>query len=338
MTPDFLVDFPGLGIFDLPISRQAFGIFGLPVYWYGLMIAGGIILGILLAIRQAPKFNLTSDDVMDTCIAVIPISIVFARLYYVVFEWKYYAANWLLIFDTRQGGLAIYGGVIGGILAILLVSKLKKKKLSTLMDFLAVYLPLGQAIGRWGNFFNQEAFGDNTSLPWGMYSNQTEAYLKGIGGTLDPTAPVHPTFLYEFIACIIIFFVLMRIRKTSKTPYAVTLWYMLLYGLVRFFVEGIRTDPLIIGDTGLRVSQLLSAVMVIGSVILLIVITQRRKNKELAAALIDVSEFVPPTVDENGDDVVFVEITDEPKKSDETVDEPAADTASKDAEQPDQND
>ncbi len=287
MQADFLVNFPGLGIHDLPVNRIAFSLFGWPIYWYGLLIAAAIILCMLLAIRQAPQFGLTADDVMDTFIVIIPLMIVMARLYYVVMEWNYFSTDWKRIFSTRDGGLAFYGGVIGGVIAILIVTRVKKIKLATLLDFLAVYVPLGQAIGRWGNFFNQEAFGNNTSLPWGMISNQTSYYLQNVTAIagLDPAQPVHPTFFYEFIANLVIFFVLLRYRKKSKTPYATLLVYLLLYGFVRYFVEGIRTDPLFIPGTGIRASQLLSALMVIGSALALIVLSRRRQRQALLAAL-----------------------------------------------------
>ncbi len=285
MNADFLVDFPGLGIYDLPVSREAFQVFGISIYWYGLLIAISIIACMVLAMRQASSFGLTSDDVMDTFIAVIPLMIIFARLYYVVFEWEFYAANWRLIFDTRQGGLAFYGGVIGGILAIFLVTRIKKISLAKFLDFIVVYVPLGQAVGRWGNFFNQEAFGTNTSLPWGMYSNQTQAYLSSLSGPYDPTLPVHPTFLYEFLANMIIFVILLWLRRRSKTPLAVTLTYLMLYGAVRFFVEGIRTDALMVGETTLRISQLLSALMVVFAVVFLVVLRQRRLKHEIISVL-----------------------------------------------------
>jgi phosphatidylglycerol---prolipoprotein diacylglyceryl transferase len=305
MTSDFLVDFPGLGIYDLPVSRIAFKIFGMPIYWYGLLIAGALILCLLLAMRQARSHGLSSDDVMDTFIAIIPLMIIFARLYYIVFQWSYYSKNWKMIFDTRNGGLAFYGGVIGGVIAILLVTKIKKIKVSKLLDFLAVYVPLGQAIGRWGNFFNQEAFGTNTTLPWGMYSNGTEAFLKTVSHT-NPANPVHPTFLYEFIANMIIFVILLRIRKRAKFPFSVTLWYLAMYGFVRFFVEGIRTDPLMIAGTNLRISQLLSAAMVVVSLILLVVLNRRKQRKELAAALAGETPAEPSA--EDAGESTFVEI------------------------------
>lgn len=283
MTSDFLVDFPGLGILDLPVNRVAFQIASLPVYWYGLLIALAIVLCLVLSTRQAHHFNLSADDVLDTYIALIPSMIIFARLYYIVFNWQYYARDWRLVFDTRSGGLAFYGGVIGGILAVWLVTRIKKIPVARLLDFLIVYVPLGQAIGRWGNFFNQEAFGTPTSLPWGMYSNQTERYLRAIGNA-NPTSPVHPTFFYEFIANLIIFGVLLQVRRRRRFDYQVILTYLMLYGFVRFFVESIRTDALMIGTT-LRVSMLLSAAMFLGSIALLIVLNQRAKRIELANAL-----------------------------------------------------
>ncbi|NLM77000.1 MAG: prolipoprotein diacylglyceryl transferase, partial [Ruminococcaceae bacterium] len=234
MQPDFLVDFPGLGIFDLPVSRIAFRIFSWPVYWYGLLIAVALLLCLFLAMRDAPRFSLKADDIMDTFIVIIPLMIIMARLYYVVLEWDYFSRDWRRIFSTRDGGLAFYGGVIGGIIAILIVTRVKKISVVALLDFLAVYVPLGQAIGRWGNFVNQEAFGSNTSLPWGMYSAQTEAYLRTVTNIpgLNPTLPVHPTFFYEFLANLLIFAWLLRVRKRKTFAGETMLWYFLLYGLV----------------------------------------------------------------------------------------------------------
>lgn len=316
MTPDFLVDFPGLGIFDLPVKRVIFEVFGFPVYWYGLLIAAAIIICLLLATRQAPAYNLKQDDILDTFIALIPLMIVFARLYYVIFEWDYYAADLRRVVDINHGGLAFYGGVIGGVVAILLVARIKKIKLHRLLDHLAVYVPLGQAIGRWGNFFNQEAFGTNTNLPWGMQSNQTAAYLRSIGG-YNPDAPVHPTFLYEFIANMIIFAILLKIRKNNKVPYRVTLWYFLLYGAVRFFVESIRTDALYIANTNLRASMVLSALMVIFAIVLLIVLQRRYQMQQLAAALSEEQKAEVDSVSEEAkepesDFIALDDLDDEP--------------------------
>ncbi|NCU25213.1 prolipoprotein diacylglyceryl transferase [Candidatus Nomurabacteria bacterium] len=261
---NFIVSFPGLGINDVTINRVAFTLFGVEVYWYGLLIASAVILGLLLAYRSAPKYGIKSDHVLDTMIGIVPAMIIFARIYYVIFEWDEFRDRPLSVFNLRTGGLGFYGGVIGGIIAILIVTGIRKISLSRMMDLLCVYVPLGQGIGRWGNFFNQEAFGYNTDLPWGMKSDGTYDYLlrTGIG---DPNLPVHPTFLYEFLANMLIFAALLFIRRKSVRPYVTTAWYLLLYGIVRFFVESLRTDSLYILNTGLRASMVLSAVMVLVS-------------------------------------------------------------------------
>ena len=177
----FHVSFPGLGIYDLQVNRIAFsfeiGGTEINIYWYGILIAIAFLIGIILAVRQAPQFGLKGDDVIDILLWVIILSLVGARLYYVIFSWEDFSGNLLKIFQTRDGGLAFYGGVIGGVLGVFIGSKLKKINLMYLLDFFAVYLPLGQAIGRWGNFFNQEAFGTNTMLPWGMFSEGTYQHL-----------------------------------------------------------------------------------------------------------------------------------------------------------------
>jgi len=330
MQPDFLVDFPGLGIHDLPVNRVAFELFGRwPVYWYGLLIAFALVLCLLLAMQQAPKFSLTPDDVMDTFIVIIPLMIVMARLFYVVFEWEYFSQDLRRVFSTRDGGLAFYGGVIGGVIAIIVITRVKKISLVRLLDFFAVYVPLGQAIGRWGNFFNQEAFGTNTTLPWGMYSNQTDYYLQYVTRVtgLNPDLPVHPTFFYEFAANLLIFFWLLRVRKKSTFPLQTTLWYLLLYGMVRYFVESIRTDPLVIGNTGIRISMLLSALMVVGSIVFLIVLKRRQMRLELTRALsADDSETSAEPAPEDSEDASadFVAIEDELPAKPADPDKPAS--------------
>ncbi len=296
---DYLVDFPGLGIFDLPINRTvvSFELFGrhISIYWYGVIIALAFLLCIFLSMRQAKQFGMTSNQIADYYLLIIPLGMLGARLYYVVFQRDTVGLSLKDIFDTRSGGLAFYGGVIGGILAIIIMAKIKRHKLSRIFDFFAVYLPLGQAIGRWGNFFNQEAFGINTNLPWGMYSNGTEAYIRSLSGvernllpTLDPSQPVHPTFLYEFIANLLIFVILLQVRKRAKRPFTTMATYFLLYGSVRFLVEGLRTDPLYIAGTDFRVSQVLSAVMIAGSLVFLLVssfIKQRHPEREVTVAI-----------------------------------------------------
>ncbi len=300
MSTTNLVSFPGLGIIDLPVNRVAFSVFGLPIYWYGILIAFGVLLCVFLGMRHAPKYGLTPDDVLDVIIVTIPMAIVFARLYYVVFSWNTFKSNLLSVFDVRNGGLAFYGGVIGGILGILVVARFKRIRLHTILDFLVVYLPLGQAIGRWGNFFNQEAFGNNTTLPWGMKSAATQSYLESLTNAtgIVPTDPVHPTFFYEFVANLLIFAILLLIRRRTRTPYVTTLSYLAMYGFVRFFVESIRTDPLIF--LGVRISEVLSAVMFLGSVVALWVMRSVAEKRELQNAL--EAAVAEPAPDEKAED------------------------------------
>ena len=263
LLADTNVSFPGLGINNLPIDRVAFQLGSFPIYWYGICIilAFGACVG--LAMKQAKKFGLTSDHVIDFCLVIIPAAVIGARLYYVIFTWESFATDLKSIFDIRSGGLAVLGGVILCFAAVLVTIRIKKLKTANVLDFLIVYLPLGQAIGRWGNFFNQEAFGTNTNLPWGMISEATSAYIKVYTPTLNPEVPVHPTFLYESLATILIFVVLLFVRKKSKLPFSTVATYFILYGVARFFIEGLRTDSLYMGDTGLRSSQVLSAVLVV---------------------------------------------------------------------------
>ena len=293
----FHVSFPGLGIYDLQVNRIAFsfeiGGTEINIYWYGILIAIAFLIGIILAVRQAPQFGLKGDDVIDILLWVIILSLVGARLYYVIFSWEYFSGNLLKIFQTRDGGLAFYGGVIGGVLGVFIGSKLKKINLMYLLDFFAVYLPLGQAIGRWGNFFNQEAFGTNTMLPWGMFSEGTYQHLANLGEGYASLTPVHPTFLYESIANIIIFVILYHIRsksKESKETGRVTGFYFVLYGLVRFFVEGLRTDSLYIGQTSIRVSQLLSLILVFVGIALIVLAKRNTFSKDIPVVVLDTDE------------------------------------------------
>lgn len=281
---NFHVSFPGLGIHDLPISRVAFSfsVKGLEfnIYWYGIMFAVGFFLSLVLALRHCKRYDLSKDNVLDVYLAVVPLSIIGARLYYVAFTWDFFKNNLLSIFNTRYGGLAFYGGVIGGIFAMWLVSRIRKIPLSKLLDFFVPYLALGQAIGRWGNFFNQEAFGVNTNLPWGMISEGTTRYLSQFGTAYAPLSPVHPTFLYEFIGNLLIFAFLLYRRRNRNFAYEVTAWYITLYGCLRFFVEGLRTDALFIPHTTLRVSRVLSAVMFVVGIIWLVAGEIKRRKED----------------------------------------------------------
>ncbi len=279
------VSFPGLGIKDLPISPIAFTVdlFGkhIEVFWYGIIIAFAFALCIILSLRHARQFDLNPEKLSDIYLLMIPGAIIGARLYYVAFSWQDFKDNLLLIFNTRIGGMAFYGGVIGAVVAIYLMCKIKKISVVHFLNFAVVYLPLGQAIGRWGNFFNQEAFGVNTSLPWGMHSEGTAAYLSSLPQVVGhrPDLPVHPTFFYEFIANILIFAVLLYIRRLDDNRSGTNIFvYFILYGITRFIVEGLRTDPLMIGDTNIRVSQFLSVIMILSAIVGLFVQGMRRSK------------------------------------------------------------
>lgn len=292
--PDFLVSFPKLNIIDLAVNRVAFefNLFGrsISIYWYGILIAAGFLIAMILSLKQAKSFDLNPDHVSEMYMWIIPLGLIGARLYYVAFAWSEFAGNPAKIIDTRTGGLAFYGGVIGGVIGVMIWSRVRKIPMTKIADFLIVYLPLGQAIGRWGNFFNQEAFGTNTMLPWGMISNGTRAYLNQVRlPGVNPNLPVHPTFFYEFVANLLIFIVLLIIRRKSIRPLTTVSAYLIMYGIVRFFVEGIRTDPLYVGDGRIRVSQWLSAAMVVAGVIILLVMRQRRRQT-LEASLSSVPE------------------------------------------------
>jgi len=324
------VSFPGLGINDLPINRVAFQIGSFPIYWYGICIilAFGACVG--LAMKQANKFYLTSDHVIDFCLAIIPASVIGARLYYVAFSWKTFSEDLKSIFDIRNGGLAVLGGVLASFLAVFIMIKIKKMRPSIVFDFLIVYIPLGQAIGRWGNFFNQEAFGTNTDLPWGMISESTSAYIRAYYPTLNPDLPVHPTFLYESLACILIFVILLLIRKKSRQPYSTVAAYFILYGIVRFFIEGLRTDSLYIADTGLRSSQVLSAVLVVVGFAIIAVcrylgleravvaaVPSEELTKEISSA--DAAAEAPMAEDDKEDKVKVEEVKEAKEKEEEVI-------------------
>lgn len=291
LSGNYRVTFPGLGIDDgIEISRVVIRIGSVEIYWYGLLIASAVLLAMFLSVRHAPQFNLNGDDVLDFYLWTIPVGIIGARIYYVIFAWDEFSHNFWSIFDTRNGGLAFYGGIITGALTVFIVGKIKKISFPRVAHFFIPYVPLGQAIGRWGNFFNQEAFGTNTTLPWGMYSNGTRNYLLALNDpSLDPNMPVHPTFFYEFLGNMIIFFFLLRVRKRTKDGFEPLAWYLILYGTLRFFVERIRTDSLYIGDSGIRVSAALSAVMVVAGIAYLIYINSGSKRSqrrvEMAAML-----------------------------------------------------
>lgn len=277
------VKFPGLGI-DIEVNPVAFTIGSIEVYWYGILIALALVLCVGLAIKQSKSLNFPEGLIYDTILLIIPCALIGARIYYVACNWSYYKGDFKKMIDIRSGGLAVYGGVILVFIGAIIMCYIRKIPFRSLADYIIVYLPLGQAIGRWGNFFNQEAFGTTTTLPWGMTSSTIERYLTANCKTLVSTMPVHPTFLYESIADLIIFFILMKVRKNSKISFETTCVYFALYGTARFFIEGIRTDSLYIGSTGLRISQLLSLIFVVAALLYIAYARSQKIEKQAFAA------------------------------------------------------
>ena len=259
---------------DLPFMSSP-----ITIRWYGVIIAFGLILAVLFGGRKAYVWKMDINKMLDVLIYGALGGVVGARLYYVFSKWDYYSACPEEIFQIWHGGLAIYGGLIGGILAALIVCKVEKLNILNLLDLCGMSFLIGQGIGRWGNFANQEAFGTNTDSFIGMYSVKTEAYLTSLvnSGTdiiVDPSKPVHPTFLYESLWCLLSFVILYIVcQKFRKFSGQLFLGYGFLYGIERAVVEGMRTDSLYIGDTNIRVSQLLSLILVIVCGTLLVIFT-----------------------------------------------------------------
>lgn len=279
------VIFPKLGI-DITINDTAFTLFGLEIKWYGLLITLGMLLAIIYCFSQMKKYGIDPDRAIDAVIGGIIGGLIGARAYYVIMQWEDYAGNWKSIFNIRNGGLAIYGGIIGAVIVGGLVAKLRKVKLLPLLDVASMGFLLGQGIGRWGNFTNQEAFGYNTDNIFGMSSGKIRDWIISVNSDMSSPAdliamnadkPVHPCFLYESVWCLL-GFVLLAIfaKKIRKFDGQIFLMYLGWYGLERFFIEGLRTDSLMIGT--MRVSQVLAAICFISSVILLVVILNKVKR------------------------------------------------------------
>ena len=246
-------------------GRVCFTIFGIDIMWYGVLIGLGFVLATIISRKRAPRLGIKPDSFLDVIIWLIPAAIIGARAYYVIFNWSVYAGNLKEIFNTRNGGLAIHGGILLGILAVYIVCKIDKENFLDMLDLCAPVLALGQAIGRWGNFFNEEAHGVETDLPWAQI-------IDGVG--------YHPTFLYESIWCFLLFLFLVWFsnHKRSFSGQIISLYFML-YSFERFFVESLRTDSLMIGS--LRQAQVISIVLFAVGLILFLTL---RKKTPLAAS------------------------------------------------------
>ncbi|HCO19428.1 prolipoprotein diacylglyceryl transferase [Gudongella oleilytica] len=224
----------------------AFSIFGLEIRWYGLLIASAVLIGTVLALKEAKRKGVKEETLIDMLLFAVPAAIIGARAYYVIFMWDYYSKNPSQILNIRGGGLAIHGVIIAGTLVAIIFAKVRKESFWKLADIVAPSLILGQAIGRWGNFANQEAHGGPTDLPWGIM-------IDGV--------KVHPTFLYESIWNLLVFgFLLWYRRKKATVEGEIYLLYLILYSVGRFFIEGLRTDSLMLGP--FRVAQLISLAII----------------------------------------------------------------------------
>ena len=221
-----------------------------------------MILGVLVAMRRAKKENISEEKILDLALIVIPAAIIGARLYYVIFNWEYYGGDVMRILNTREGGLAIHGGVIAGVTAGYFFCRYHKLSFRKLADICAPSIILGQAVGRWGNYINQEAFGRPTDLPWGIM-------VDGI--------KVHPTFLYESLWNFGVFFLLLRYDREKKFEGELLVLYAVLYSVGRFFIEGLRTDSLMIGP--FRTAQFISILIIL--VGFFIIYRERNKRKEI---------------------------------------------------------
>lgn len=284
------VRFTGIDhVFDVYSTFCEFSLFGkeFSIKFYGVIIAFGFLLAVLFGGRMAYKWKLDLNKMLDILLFGTIGGILGARLYYVLFEWEYYRVHLAEIPQIWHGGLAIYGGLIGGILAAYFTCRHNGLNFLKLLDLVGMSFLIGQGIGRWGNYANQEAFGTNTEGFLGMssakvtdyiYAHESEFLAKGI--PMDPSLPVHPTFLYESIWCIFSFFVLYLIcKKAYKFSGQLILCYGILYGAERAVVEGLRTDSLYIGSTSLRVSQVLSLVLALACLAILIIkLVQLKKN------------------------------------------------------------
>ena len=243
------ITFPNLGI-EINPSPVAFTVFGKDIYWYGIIIAAGFLLAVFYMLARAKDFGVTQDDVLDMILWAVPIGVVCARLYYCIFYWELYADDPISILYIWEGGLAIYGGIIGGAITLLVVAKHKKIPAPVLLDVAGMGVIIGQLVGRWGNFMNREAHGA-----------VTDAFLKmGLQDASGVVTYYHPTFLYESVWNLIGFIGLHFFSKKRKFDGEVFLLYVAWCGLGRVWIEGLRTESLYLFSTGIRVSQLVAAV------------------------------------------------------------------------------
>ena len=280
---DMEINFPNLGIYLDHVGKNI-SIFGFSIAYYGIVIVTGMMIAIWIAQREAKRTGQNPEQYLDLAMIGIAAGILGARIYYVIFAWDYYKDDLLSIFNIRQGGLAIYGGIIGACIAVVIYSRKKKQNFSLLMDTASMSIVFGQIMGRWGNFFNREAFGDYTNNLFAMQlpvsavrANEITQKMWDHVVTVNGVEyiQVHPTFLYESLWNVGVLLFLFWFRKRKKFNGEVFLMYLIGYGLGRIWIEGLRTDQLLPPVVGLPVSQLLSGCLVVGCTIL--VVWKRKK-------------------------------------------------------------
>ena len=283
------IDFPHLEIHLSSVGNHI-TVFGFDIAYYGMIIGAGILAGIFMAVYEAKRTGQKEEDYYDLSICAVIISIIGARAYYVIFSWNMYKDDLLSIFNLRQGGLAIYGGVIAAVLTVIVFAKVKKLSAAQIFDTAGLGLVLGQAIGRWGNFFNREAFGEYTDGLFAMKlpvdavrsSDITDLMRKHME-TVDGVSyiQVSPTYLYESMWCLALLILLLLYRRHKKFQGEVFLMYLFGYGAGRAWIEGLRTDQLWIPGTEIPVSQVLAGTIVVVSFVL--IVYNRIKVKKKAA-------------------------------------------------------
>lgn len=280
---DMEINFPNLGIYLDHVGKNI-SIFGFSIAYYGIVIVTGMMIAIWIAQREAKRTGQNPEQYLDLAMIGIAAGILGARIYYVIFAWDHYKDDLLSIFNIRQGGLAIYGGIIGACIAVVIYSRKKKQNFSLLMDTASMSIVFGQIMGRWGNFFNREAFGDYTNNLFAMQlpvsavrANEITQKMWDHVVTVNGVEyiQVHPTFLYESLWNVGVLLFLFWFRKRKKFNGEVFLMYLIGYGLGRIWIEGLRTDQLLLPVVGLPVSQLLSGCLVVGCTIL--VVWKRKK-------------------------------------------------------------
>ena len=272
---DMQIYFPHLGIY-LEHVGKTLTVFGFDIAYYGIVIVTGMLIGVAIAMHEAKRTGQNPDQYIDLAMIGIAAGIVGARIYYVVFAWDSYKDNLLSIFNIRQGGLAIYGGIIGACIAVAIYCRVKKLHFFQVMDTASMSIVFGQIMGRWGNFFNREAFGDYTDGPLAMRlpldavrSSDVTEKIREHMDVVDGVSyiQVHPTFLYESLWCLMVLVLLLLYRTHKKFEGEIFLLYLAGYGAGRFWIEGLRTDQLWIPGTEIPVSQVLAGVLVVVSAI-----------------------------------------------------------------------